>query len=217
MMSSKLLGVALVATTAAVGCDSGAFVTGSGLEKVPVQVTTDVANLAVSGVSVEVTGPGMDTPILANLPITAGVATGSLEVLAGSDRAFVLRAFDVAGVETHHGADTVDVAGSQTTTLSVSLTPLVGDVDLGGQIGEYALVVTPRADTVAAGGTVQLSVAVTDAYGATVQNPTVTWGSLNPAVASVDATGLVSGLVPGQTTIAASYKGFSGSASVTVQ
>lgn len=197
------------------GCNAGSFVETDPAET-PVEVFVDVANLAVSGVSVEITGPGIPQPIVANLPITSGLASGQITVLAGSDRSFLIRAFDLQALETHRGSDTVDIHADQTQAIEVPLSPLVGDVDVGARIGEYTLTVS-IATGLTVGGTAQASVTVVDAYGNTVASPQVTWGSSNPAVASVSASGLVEGLVAGQTTIGAAYQGFGGSAVVTVQ
>lgn len=197
------------------GCLAGSFVESA--TEAPVALSVDLAGLAVSGVSVEVTGPGIPEAILANLPISDGVATGSIAVLAGSDRAFLIRAFDPQGVETHRGQDTTDIAADQPQTLEIPLSPLVGDVEVGGRIGDYAVTVSLASPTLGAGASAQATVTVIDAYGNEVASPQVTWGSSNPAVASVSAGGLVEGLVPGETTIGASYQGFGGSAQVAVQ
>lgn len=209
---ATLVSVSLIGLT---GCDAGSFVETSPLET-PVEVLVDVADLAVSGISVEVTGPGISQPIVANLPITSGVASGQITVLAGSDRSFLIRAFDLQGLETHRGSDTVDIQADQTQAIEVPLSPLVGDVDVGARIGEFTLTIAV-ATSLTVGTTAQASVTVVDAYGDTIQSPVVTWGSSNPAVASVSGSGLVSALVAGQTTIGAAYQGFGGSAVVTVQ
>lgn len=205
-----------VGFVAVAGCDAGSF-TGTELTETGVTVTTEVANLAVSGVSVEITGPGIDSPIITNLPINSGVASGQVSVLAGADRAFMLRAFDAAGLETHRGGDTVDIAADASPSLNVSLTPLVGNVAVGGQIGDYTITVTLPSTTMAAGGSAQAQVTVVDAYGDTISSPGVSWGSSNPGVATITSAGVINALVAGQTTIGAAYRGFGGSATLTVQ
>jgi hypothetical protein len=59
-------------------------------------------------------------------------------------------------------------------------------------------------------------VQVRDAAGNLVASPTVTWSSLNPAVATVNATGVVTGVGAGQATIVATSGGIKGTALVTV-
>ena len=216
MQSRHLLAALAITSVGLVGCDAGSFVTGAEME-VPVQVAVELASLQISGVSLEVTGPGIPEPIIRNLPITDGSAVGNVTVLAGSDRAFLLRAFDAQGIETHQGGDTVDIAANAAPDLNVSLTPLMSDVGVGGRIGSYTLTVTTADATLTVGQTAQLAVTVTDAYGDPVTDAQVVWGAANPAIASVDAAGLVEGLVPGETIVAASYKGFSGTLAVSVQ
>jgi uncharacterized protein YjdB len=77
--------------------------------------------------------------------------------------------------------------------------------------------VSPSTLSLAQGKTGTLSATVVDAIGGTVSNPSVSWSSRNPAVASVDAvTGVVTAVAVGSTTIDASSGGKSGSAAVTV-
>jgi CubicO group peptidase (beta-lactamase class C family) len=69
---------------------------------------------------------------------------------------------------------------------------------------------------VAPGGTVQATASAQNAAGATLSGKTITWASSSPAVATVSATGLVTGVAEGTTTISASSEGKTGSASLTV-
>lgn len=78
---------------------------------------------------------------------------------------------------------------------SVSLTPL----DTVGWVGD----------------TIRLTVTLKDASGALLTGRTVTWASDQLAVASVDATGLVTVLGPGRAVIRAASEGRSGTAGIT--
>lgn len=215
MQFRHLLAIASLGVLGTIGCDAGSFVTATA-DEVPVRISVDVADLAVSGVAVEVTGPGIVNEIVANLPISEGLASGSISVLAGSNRAFTLRAFDAQGLETHRGGDTLNIAADQTTILEATLTPLLGAVDIEGRVGEYTVEVTPSTGSIAVGQALQLEVTVLDAHGAVVPDAGVVWGSSNPAVASVTSGGLVEGLVSGTATIGASFQGFSGTTSIAV-
>jgi subtilisin family serine protease len=62
--------------------------------------------------------------------------------------------------------------------------------------------VTPRADTLVVNATVQVRAVASDALGAPVGR-TITFSSTNPAVATVDANGVVTGKTPGSTFIIA--------------
>lgn len=70
---------------------------------------------------------------------------------------------------------------------------------------------TPPADTLVAGGTATLSATVRTAVGAEVHGQTVTWGTSDPAVATVSAAGQVTAVAPGSATITATSGTRSGS------
>ncbi len=79
-----------------------------------------------------------------------------------------------------------------------------------------SLAVTPTAQTLSVGQTVQFTATGTYGHGSnhpsSTQNETtqVTWTSSSPAVATVSATGLATAVAPGSTTITASINGFTG-------
>ena len=76
--------------------------------------------------------------------------------------------------------------------------------------------VTPPADTVAEGGTLALSATVRTAVGNPVAGATVSWGTSDAAVATVDAAGVVTGVAQGTATITATAGARGGAASVVV-
>ncbi|HEU4560322.1 MAG TPA: Ig-like domain-containing protein, partial [Longimicrobium sp.] len=76
--------------------------------------------------------------------------------------------------------------------------------------------VTPPADTLAEGGTAALTATVRNAVGVPVAGQTVTWGTTNAAVATVNASGQVSAVAPGSVTITATAGTRSGSATLQV-
>lgn len=75
---------------------------------------------------------------------------------------------------------------------------------------------TPTAAAVDIGATTQLAAAAVDALGATLPGRTITWSSQQPAIATVSATGLVTGLTAGNATISATADGITGTATVAV-
>jgi len=79
-----------------------------------------------------------------------------------------------------------------------------------------SVVVSPALANVAVNGSLQLTATLLDSAGNTVNGPAVSWSSSNTAVATVSATGLVSGVVQGNATITAMSQGKSGSAAITV-
>src|SRR2546422_1005257 len=70
--------------------------------------------------------------------------------------------------------------------------------------------------TVLVGVTVQLTATTKDAAGNVLTGRTVTWATSNPAVATVNFTGLATGVAAGQATITATSEGQSGTAAITV-
>lgn len=64
--------------------------------------------------------------------------------------------------------------------------------------------VTPAAASLAVGGTVQLTATLRDASGNAITGRTVTWSSASSAIATVSATGLVTAMAAGGTSISAS-------------
>jgi probable HAF family extracellular repeat protein len=78
------------------------------------------------------------------------------------------------------------------------------------------ITLTPNPAGVPVGQTVQLAAELRDKQDRVLTNREVTWSSSNPAVATVDATGLVTGVTPGGTTITATSEGKQGTAGVTV-
>src|SRR2546422_2243884 len=79
-----------------------------------------------------------------------------------------------------------------------------------------SLAVAPQTLTVGVGATAQLTATPRDANGAFLAGRSVTWASSNTAVATVNTTGLVTGVAEGQATITATSEGQSGTAALTV-
>lgn len=82
--------------------------------------------------------------------------------------------------------------------------------------GVASVQVSPGAPRLEIGTTQQLSAVVIGAGGDTLRGKTVVWASEDPAVAEVSPTGMVRGLIPGSTRIAASAEGRDGFAMVTI-
>jgi len=80
-----------------------------------------------------------------------------------------------------------------------------------------SVTVTPASAAVVVQGKVQLAATLRDANGRTLSGRLVTWTSDNPAVATVDANGVVTGVSLGSAAVTATSEGVSGTASVTVE
>src|SRR2546422_5414182 len=79
-----------------------------------------------------------------------------------------------------------------------------------------SVTVAPASASVAVSGTVQLAATTKDAVGNVLTGRVVTWTSGTPTVATVSATGLVSGVSAGTATVTAASEGKTGSSAITV-
>src|SRR6266498_6085269 len=111
-----------------------------------------------------------------------------------------------------------------TANYSWAFLPIVGQTftDTGTtachtRIAVSSVEVSPPSASVLVGGTVQLTATLKDAAGNVLTGRTVSWQSSDAAVASVDASGLVTGkAVSGPVTITATSEGKTGTAAVTI-
>jgi len=81
-------------------------------------------------------------------------------------------------------------------------------------VSTNTVVVSPRVSSLRVGQTQQLAATVLDKTGATVAAGAVTWTSVEPTIATVSATGLVTMLTTGSTAIQATVGGVTGIASL---
>ncbi len=110
----------------------------------------------------------------------------------------------VTGVTTGTAVITATSEG-QVGTATVTVTP-----------GVRTVTVSPDTATIAPSGTVQLTAVVRDPSGAVI-NPSVSWTSSNNAVAQVNSSGKVTGLLPGSAVITAKAGSATGTATITVK
>ncbi len=102
-----------------------------------------------------------------------------------------------------------------TACLVVACTP--GDTGPSNVLVVSVVEVSPPSATVVLGSTLQLAAVGRTSSGVTVTGRAITWSTTNPAVASVSATGLVTGVaIGGPVTIRATVDGVAGSASIAV-
>jgi uncharacterized protein YjdB len=99
------------------------------------------------------------------------------------------------------------LAGALTVLAVACLEPL---------LGTHVLLVTPPAASIPVGSAVQLTASAQDLGGTSGSPPTVIWGSSDTTVATVNPSGLVTGMGPGKTTITATSADQSGSAQIIV-
>ncbi len=185
-------------TATSEGKSGTASVTVTAVPVASVAVTPPTASVAQAG-TVQLTA----TPRDANgNPLTGRVITWT----SGSTSIATVSATGVvAGVAAGSVTITATSEGkSGTASVTVTAVPVA------------SVAVTPPTASVAPAGTVQLTATPRDANGNPLTGRTVTWASGNTAVASVNGSGLVTGVAVGSATITATSEGQSGMAAVTV-
>jgi len=199
-----------------------------------------VHGLAVGSVFIHATSASKDdsagVTVAAPSPLpvaSVSVAPGSLTITVGGTATLVATLRDSTG-NTLAGRP-IAWTSNNPTVATVGATGLVTAASAGsatitatseGQSSSAAVTVTtvpvaslavsPTSASVQAGQTVQLSATPKDANGNPLSGRTVTWSSSNVGVATVSATGLVSGVAAGTATITATSEGQSSPATVTV-
>jgi len=118
---------------------------------------------------------------------------------------------------------TVDASGMMTAVSTGSATITATSEGKNGtatisvsQAAVATVTVTPSPITMTVGQTTQFTATLKDASGNVLNGRAVTWGSSNPAAATVSTAGLVTAVASGSTTITASSEGKSGTAGVTI-
>jgi Bacterial Ig-like domain (group 2) len=179
----------------------------------------NVANTAVQTLVVEVTAPDITSRLVFNVPVNNGVANGSITVPAGNGRTVAVRAYDAQGTLTHEGSTTVNVRPGANVSIAITLVPRAGQLPITVNFGSlYVSIlrqtpIRPAGDVV--GDTVRFLGHVMDPDAQTVAG-TVRWATLDPSIATVDSTGLVTARGVGSTEIVGTYGGFGSSVIVTV-
>ncbi len=168
-----------------------------------------VASVSISG--------GTGVVIAGTLQLTATAATSSGSTVSttfdwsssNSSFATVNQSGLVTGV----------ALGSVTITATASGTSISGthSVTVTAPLPVSSVVVSPGSATLLEDFTQQLSADPRDANGNTVATATVSWTSSNGAVATVNSTGLVTGIVAGSATITATADAVPGTAQITVE
>jgi len=150
----------------------------------------------------------------AQLPLQAQVQDGSGTIVPDASVTWTVRdpnivSVSAAGVVTGLAIGSTQVAAnalgkSGIATITVTRTPVA------------SVVLLPNQASVAIGATFQLSASTLDAGGGTLTGRAIIWTTSNAAVATVNASGLVTGVAPGTTTITAASEGKTSTSTVTV-
>ena len=150
----------------------------------------------------------------AQLPLQAQVQDGSGTIVPDASVTWTVQdpnivSVSAAGVVTGLAIGSTQVAAnalgkSGIATITVTRTPVA------------SVVLLPNQASVAIGATFQLSASTLDAGGGTLTGRAIIWTTSNAAVATVNASGLVTGVAAGTTTITAASEGKTSTSTVTV-
>jgi uncharacterized protein YjdB len=169
--------------------------------QVPVATVTVTPATAtvVAGATVQLTATLKDAQgnVLTGRPVTWASGNGSVAAVSATGL--------VSGVSAGSATITATSEG-QSGTAQVTVNP----------VPVASVTISPSPATVLVGGTMQLSATLKDAQGNVLTGRTVTWGTLDPSIASVNSSGLVSGLAQGTARITAASGGKADTAQVTV-
>jgi Big-like domain-containing protein len=172
----------------------------------------EVASVSVSPSSASI-GVGATTTLQATVRDGSGnVMAGQTVSWSTSDAgvATVSSAGVVSGAAAGSATITATSAGkSGTSAITVSAAPPPVPV-------VTTVTVSPSAPSVNVGATVALTATVRDAQGNVMTGQTIAWSTSSASVATVNASGVVTGVAAGTATITATCSGKAGSTSVTV-
>ena len=206
--------LAVVPLVLMLGCsDGGPLHPHDEAEVVPLQLSANLSGTPIQTLVVEVTAADILTPLAYNLHVNNGQASGSIQIPPGSARTITVRAFETDGTVTHEGSATVNVSRGNNPPVQIPMIPRSGHQPIDVTLAEVSITVNPSSLGLATGETARLSATVVAAGGPVTA--VVGWATLNPAVATVDNDGLVTGVSGGSAVIVATYAGVG--AAITVQ
>jgi uncharacterized protein YjdB len=176
----------------------------------PATITVTLVPVA----SVTMTPVSAGVPVGGTIPLTATPRDGAGAPLTGR---VITWASSVPGVATVDGNGLVTGVTAGSLTITATSEGKSGSASIAVTAAPVASVtVTPASGGVRVGGTIQLTATPKDGAGAPLSGRVITWASSAPGVASVNASGLVTGVAPGSATLTATSETKSGSATIAV-
>src|SRR5881296_2848755 len=100
---------AVVAPLTLMACNPDKISNGGGPELGEFAVTANVVGTPIATLVVTVTAADIATPLVFNLTVHDGTATGTIKLPPGAARLITVEAFDSNGDVTHEGHKTIDV------------------------------------------------------------------------------------------------------------
>lgn len=188
----------------------------------PIQLQVNIPGGIPQGLSVPdsailtVTGLGVSPSVRGKATFNpSGVASTTLTIPVGAVRNLQVDMFQ-GGALVFSGTSTFGVTSGSNATQNLTPVAATGNVPITVTVGAYSISVTPPTATVAAGNTTTLTATVLDPTGAPTTAFPVAWATSNPAIATVSAAGVVTGVRSGTTTITATVLGQAATATITV-
>ena len=153
------------------------------------------------------------TSLGATVQLSAEVRDQNGQVMAGAAVSWTSSA---AAVATVSATGLVTAAGNGTATITATAGAVSGSATVSVAQRVSSVTVSPAADTLVQGDTLHLSAEAVDSNGHAVAEAEFEWASSDTLVATVDDSGLVTGMAAGEAEIAATSSGATGRAQVTV-
>ena len=200
--TSIRLSAVLAVVALATGCGDGDSATAPPTPE-PARPTT----VTVSPATHELTALGI------TVQLSAEVRDQNARVMGGATVTWTSSASSMATVD---ASGLVTAAGNGTATITASAGSASGSAVVTVMQSVASVEVSPSAETIGLGSTLQLTAEAFDGNGHAVAGAEFSWESSDAAVATVDAGGLLTGVAEGVATITASAGEASGTAVVTV-
>lgn len=176
----------------------------------------DVVVIRPPVASVSLTPASVSLAVGASMQLSVVTRDANGDVLTGRAVAWISSSPSVAsvspsGVVAGVAAGSVSITATsegRSASSSVTVTSVAAPV--------ASVTVTPATASVQIGQTLQMTATMRDAGGVQLGGRTVEWTSSNPSAATVNGSGLVSGIALGSVTITATSEGKSGSSTITM-
>ncbi|HVN92112.1 MAG TPA: Ig-like domain-containing protein [Terracidiphilus sp.] len=179
-------------------------------------LTVTAAAVTLTSIGVSPASPSISAGATQQFTATATYSDGSTGNVTGS----VIWASLKQSVATVSPTGLATGVGAGSTTITATMSGVTGSATLtvtAAAVTVTSIGVSPATPNISSGATQQFTATATYSDGSTANvTATATWASSNPAVATINSSGLATGASPGSATISATLSGKMGSAVLTV-